>query len=285
VLHLGHVVNAIFVWGLGHALGARVVMRIEDHDRERSRPEYERGILDDLDWLGLSPDLFPTSEFRHGRCESRQSDRYAYYAAHAAALINMGRVYGCSCTRQQLAAARDSASDTALSYPGTCRERELALTDDVAWRVRLDDIPTDPFEELLTVQAVRDHAGDPVIRDRRTQWTYQFAVTVDDLEQQIDLVIRGEDLWESTPLQVRLGRLLGRQRPARFAHHPLVMKSPAQKLSKSDGDSGIRDLRAAGCSPAIVLGRAAFLARLQPNERPLDAAALPELFKQPSPQP
>lgn len=278
-LHLGHVVNAVFVWGLGHALGARVVLRIEDHDRRRSRDEYERGILDDLDWLGLAPDLFATADFRRGRCDSRQSDRHTIYAAHAARLVAAGRVYGCSCSRQQLAAARESEFDTALSYPGTCRGRSLDLTDDVAWRVRLDDVPTDTFQELLAPGTVADRAGDPVIRDRHGQWTYQFAVTVDDLEQNIDLVIRGQDLRESTPLQVRLGRLIGRTTPPRFAHHPLVMKSPARKLSKSDGDSGISELRAAGCTPELVLGRAAFLAGLRPFEAPIEASRLSGLFE------
>jgi glutamyl/glutaminyl-tRNA synthetase len=277
-LHLGHVANAVFVWGLGQALGARVLLRIEDHDRERSRPEYERDILDDLDWLGLVPDRFPTSDFRQGPCASRQSDRDEVYAGHTARLVATGRVYGCVCSRQQLTAARTSAMDTALNYPGTCRERRIALTDGVAWRVRLDDVPTDPFEELLTPSSVPDRAGDPVIRDRRGCWTYQFAVSVDDFEQGVDLVIRGRDIQESTPLQVRLARLLGRTAPARFAHHPLIMKSSKAKLSKSDGDSGIRELRRAGWSPGQVLGQAARLAGISASQEPIDPADLPLLF-------
>ena len=100
-LHLGHVLNAKWVWGLARAHGARVLLRIEDHDRERCRPEYERAILDDLDWLGFTPDLFPTDAFRAGPCESRQSDRHAIYEAAARELTSRGLVYGCTCSRQQ----------------------------------------------------------------------------------------------------------------------------------------------------------------------------------------
>jgi glutamyl-tRNA synthetase/glutamyl-Q tRNA(Asp) synthetase len=94
--------------------------------------------------------------------------------------------------------------------------------------------------------------GDVLVRDRLGNWTYQFAVTVDDWRQGINLVIRGTDLLASTGRQIRLGRLLGRSRPPEFLHHPLVMKSPAQKLSKSTGDTGIGDLRARGLSREAV---------------------------------
>ena len=85
-----------------------------------------------------------------------------------------------------------------------------------------------------------------LVRDRRGNWTYQFAVTVDDWRQEIDLVVRGVDLLPSTGRQIRLARLLGRERPPAFLHHPLIMKSLHQKLSKSDRDTGVRDLRARG---------------------------------------
>jgi glutamyl-tRNA synthetase/glutamyl-Q tRNA(Asp) synthetase len=95
--------------------------------------------------------------------------------------------------------------------------------------------------------------GDLLIRDRIGNWTYQFAVTVDDWRQHIDLIVRGVDLLASTGRQIRLARLLGRATPPAFLHHPLIMKSPTQKLSKSDGDTGVRDLRARGWTPARVI--------------------------------
>lgn len=259
-LHLGHVVNALYVWEWGRRQGADVLLRIEDHDRQRARPEYERAILDDLDWLGFVPDRYPTSTFRQGPCESRQSDRESIHGRFAAGLIARGLVYGCTCTRQDLARVRsdDTPVPGALVYPGTCRDRGLAPVDGVAWRVRIDDT-IERFDDGLCgpceQHPAREH-GDVVIRDRRGNWTYQFAVTVDDHEQGIDLVIRGRDLLTSTGLQIALGRLIGRTTPARFAHHALVMKSPDQKLSKSDGDTGVREMRAAGWSPDAVIARA-----------------------------
>jgi glutamyl-tRNA synthetase/glutamyl-Q tRNA(Asp) synthetase len=99
--------------------------------------------------------------------------------------------------------------------------------------------------------------GDLLIRDRRGNWTYQFAATVDDMDQGIDLVVRGVDLLESTGRQIQLARLLGRSSPPDYMHHPLIMKSAHQKLSKSDRDTGIRELRAAGWTPAQVIEEAA----------------------------
>lgn len=98
--------------------------------------------------------------------------------------------------------------------------------------------------------------GDLLVRDRRGHWTYQFAATVDDWQQQINLVIRGEDLLPSTGRQIRLARLLGREAPPQFLHHPLIMKSPTQKLSKSDRDTGVGGLRAMGWSAAAVRAKA-----------------------------
>jgi glutamyl-tRNA synthetase/glutamyl-Q tRNA(Asp) synthetase len=95
--------------------------------------------------------------------------------------------------------------------------------------------------------------GDVLIRDRLGNWTYQFAVVVDDWKQDVNLVVRGEDLLDSTGRQIQLARLLGRAEPPRFLHHRLLMKSASQKLSKSDGDTGVRDLRSKGWSATDVL--------------------------------
>jgi glutamyl-tRNA synthetase/glutamyl-Q tRNA(Asp) synthetase len=105
-------------------------------------------------------------------------------------------------------------------------------------------------------QSPQVQCGDMLIRDRVGNWTYQFAVTVDDWRQDVDLVIRGVDLLPSTGRQIRLARLLGRDAPPVFFHHALIMKTPDQKLSKSDGDTGVRDLRAKGWTPDRVIGAA-----------------------------
>ena len=116
-------------------------------------------------------------------------------------------------------------------------------------------------------------------RDREGNWTYQFAATVDDADQGVTLVIRGDDLLASTGRQIQLARLLGRAEPPAFLHHPLIMKTATQKLSKSDGDTGIRDLRARCWTPEQVIGRAAALAGLIESPRDLEASALSDLFR------
>jgi glutamyl-tRNA synthetase/glutamyl-Q tRNA(Asp) synthetase len=247
-----------------------VLLRVEDHDRERCRPEYEAALLDDLDWLGFVPDLFPTDTFRGGRCESRQSDRHAIYESVAQGLITRGLVYGCSCTRADLATAFDNAETSSeLRYPGTCRERGLAPGPGLVWRLRLE-WGTESFADLRLGPQSQDpslQCGDVAIRDRLGNWTYQFVASVDDHLQGIDLVVRGEDLLASTGRQIRIARLIGRQQPATFAHHELLMKSPRQKLSKSDGDTGVRELRVAGWSREDVISRAISGEAYSPKDR------------------
>jgi glutamyl/glutaminyl-tRNA synthetase len=280
VLHLGHVVNAVYVWGLAGARGGRVLLRVEDHDRQRCRPEYERALLDDLDWLGFVPDGFPTSAFRAGRCDGRQSDRGAVYRNAAGGLAARGLIYGCTCSRQDLVRTDAGDERDEARYPGTCRDRGLPPGPGVAWRLRMDP-GVETFDDLLLGPQSQDpsrQTGDVVIRDRLGNWTYQFAASVDDLDQGIDLVIRGRDLLGSTGRQIRIARLVGRDRPPVFAHHPLVMKSPGQKLSKSDRDSGVGDLRAAGWTAARVIGEAARRAGLTTGSGDLAAGEVSRLF-------
>jgi glutamyl/glutaminyl-tRNA synthetase len=283
-LHLGHVVNAIFVWGLARALGGQVILRVEDHDRQRSRAEWERQLLDDLDWLGFVPDLYPTDAYRRGSCDGRQSERDAIYRRALAPLIARGVVYGCRCTRADQAARAGSDAVQAIGaerrYPGTCRDAGIPLTDDVGWRLRID-AGVETFDDGMLGHQEQDpsrQCGDVLLRDRLGNWTYQCVAAVDDTVQGVTLVIRGEDLLASTGRQIRLARLLGRTEPAIFVHHTLVMKSATQKLSKSDGDAGVADLRAAGWTPGQVLARAAELAGLAAGRESMAAADVADLF-------
>lgn len=279
-LHLGHVVNAIHVWGLARAFGGQVLLRIEDHDRTRSRPGYERALLDDLDWLGLVPDIGDTESFRAGTFSQRQSDNTARYEAALQRLDDAGLAYTCDCSRRDIAKQVPDIFGEEMRYPGRCRARGLDGSTVQARRIVMSP-GTEEFEDLrlgTQCQEPATQCGDLLVRDRLGQWTYQLAVVVDDLEQEIDVVIRGEDLLSSTGRQMRLGRLLGRTRPPLFLHHPLLLKPDGSKLSKSAGDSGIRELREAGQSPAEVLGRAAVRAGLVAEPRRLDAGTLASLF-------
>lgn len=109
-LHLGHVVNAIYVWGLARSLGGRIILRVEDHDRQRARRSAEQTMLDDLEWLGLEADVYPSSCYRGEACDGRQSERDDVYRRALAPLIAAGLIYGCRCSRATHTTA--SASDT-----------------------------------------------------------------------------------------------------------------------------------------------------------------------------
>jgi glutamyl/glutaminyl-tRNA synthetase len=241
-------------------------------------------MLDDLDWLGLVPDIYPTIAYRHGTCDGRQSERDAIYRQALAPLIAAGRIYGCRCTRTRLSGNVAEPGSVEAGgerrYPGTCRHEGVALEDGVGWRLVIEP-GEEAFDDAIVGHQRQDpsaQCGDLLLRDRLGNWTYQCVATIDDMVQGITLIVRGQDLLASTGRQIRLGRMLGREVPATFAHHPLVMKSETQKLSKSDGDAGIRDLRTQGWGAGDVLGHAAALAGLVSERTPLDARSLGSLF-------
>lgn len=267
-LHLGHVVSAVYVWGFARARGGRVLLRIEDHDRQRSRTEYEQAILDDLSWLGFVADEPPV----------RQSERGALYETALGRLRARGLVYACECSRAEIAAASEPGPE--LRYPGTCRDKHLPEGPGVGVRVRLAP-SVERFDDLRhgwQEQRPSEESGDVLARDRDGNWTYQFAVTVDDHVQSVTHVIRGDDLLSSTGRQLQLARLLGRDAPPEFLHHPLVMKSETQKLSKADRDTSVRDLRRAGWTAPAIIGRAAASVGLVETEQLLNPDDLATLF-------
>jgi glutamyl-Q tRNA(Asp) synthetase len=263
-LHLGHVVNAVYVWGVARALGGRVRLRIEDHDRIRSREEFERALLEDLEWLGFVPDegLDPLD---------RQSDRPHVYQEALHDLASREHVYACGCSRREIGSER---------YDGRCRDRRLPFGPGYGTRVAIEP-GVERVDDLLLGSIAQDPAqqvGDLLLKDRDGHWTYQFAVTVDDLRQGITLIVRGADLVSSTGRQLRLARMLGRVVPPRVLHHPLILGAGGEKLSKAAGDTGIRDLRARGFSAPEVIGHAAVAVGLVPPGTPVSADDVPLLF-------
>ena len=273
-LHLGHLVNALYVWGIAAATGGRVILRIEDHDRQRSRRAFETALLDDLERLGLVPDEPTLAELRAGRSAYRQSDDPAPYSAAVESLWAQGHVYACTCSRVALLAWR------VPGCPGGCRA--LGLPEDApgaALRAWLGD-GNEAFDDLLLGPQTGDPSadGDLTLRDRHGNWSYPLCVVVDDARHGVDLVIRGRDLLEATPSQLRLGRLLGRETPPAFLHHPLLRKPSGAKLSKADHDTSLRDLLDGAVTPAELLGFAAAAVGLQESVRPVPAAAVDDLF-------
>lgn len=265
-LHLGHVANAVYVWGVARARGARVLLRIEDHDRQRCRPEYDAALIEDLAWLGFEADEGPI----------RQSDSAEPYEAALAALWAAGVVYACACSRTDFTEAEFSG----LGCPRRCRERRLEEATGRALRVALGagreawmDLSVGPVSGEVTER------GDLAIRDRHGNWTYPFAVVVDDMRQGVDLVIRGRDLLDATAPQIRLARALGRERPPAFLHHPLIRRPDGGKLSKADRDTAVRDLRAAGSAPEALIGGVAAQLGLVDRPRPVHASEVGSLFR------
>lgn len=287
-LHLGHLVNAIHVWGIARAYGGDVALRVEDHDRTRCKPEYELALHEDLEWLGFEADIAPSASFfardRAGVLlhphAYRQSDQQARYATALAKLVDDGLVFPCACTRREIALLTARAAGDELRYPGTCRDAHVSPQDTFARRVRIDDgdIHFDDMRLGAMTQNPSTQCGDVLVRDRHANWTYQFAVTVDDLTHDIDVIIRGEDLLSSTGRQFRLAQLLGRASMPLTFHHALLRHPDGTKLSKANNDTALRERRRNGATPQALLGEAAFLVGLQPTPRTLSVTDLADLF-------
>jgi len=251
-LHRGHALSALTGWRLARANGGRFLVRIEDIDAARCRPEYEAAIFEDLAWLGID---WETPVWR-------QSERGTAYAAALDRLKALGVVYACRCTRADIAAAVAAPHGPAGPiYPGTCRGRGLGGgggAEGLAWRLdvgkalgltgRLE------WHDAVAgrVMAAPAAMGDFVVARRDLGTAYALAVVVDDAAQGVSDVVRGADLFDATHGQRLLQALLGLPVP-RYHHHPLVLGPDGKRLAKRDGGETLRSLRAAGTSAAAVI--------------------------------
>jgi glutamyl-Q tRNA(Asp) synthetase len=278
-LHLGHLVNACWTWGLARANGGRVLLRLEDHDRGRYRGAHQTAILDELDWLGFIADEPSTDEFREGASAFRQSDHPERYEAALATLRSAGLVYACDCSRRDIAGRRETPAEGELRYDGFCRERGLSEGPDSRLRVRLpeDDVRFDDLFAGPQEQRPTEQCGDLLVRDGEGSWTYQACVAIDDFEEGVSLVVRGADLLDSTGRQVLFARALGRETEPLFAHHALIGDAHGRKLSKTDNDACVITWRKAGRRPQEMLGHAAWLAGLREEDAPMEIGQLGEL--------
>ena len=256
-LHLGHAYSALFAEALARESGGRFVLRIEDIDRGRCRPEFEDAIYEDLDWLGLGWET-PVR---------RQSDHMEDYAQ---ALWRLGALlYPCFCTRKEIMAEIAGAAhaphgpDGAL-YPGTCRrmdsgERARLMATGLPYALRLDmgaamaAVPglTWRDRERGTTEADGRPFGDVVLARKDTPTSYHLAVTLDDHTQGVSLVTRGQDLFAATHIHRLLQGLLGLDTPD-YHHHRLLCGPSGRRLAKRDQALTIRALRRSGKSAADV---------------------------------
>lgn len=273
-MHLGNVFSALLAWLSVRSQGGELVLRIEDLDPERCRPEYAETLRDDLRWLGLDWD----------REQTPQSCRTEAYAEAFARLEAQGLVYPCYCTRGELhAASAPHASDGRVLYAGTCRHlteaERRAKAKAPAWRLVAPDREygfRDGLQGEFSENLARD-CGDFIIRRADGVYAYQLAVVVDDAAGGITQVVRGMDLLDSTPRQLYLYELLGLT-PPEFFHVPLLTAPDGRRLSKRERDLDLGALRQTH-TPEELLGKLAFLAGLRERPKPASAAELAEDFR------
>lgn len=261
LLHLGHAFSAL----IAAARGDTFILRLEDIDTPRCKPEFEAAIHHDLHWLGLT---WSTPVWR-------QSDRLAHYAAAVARLSAMGLTYPCRCTRADIRAALSAPQEGASHgpehgpdgpiYPGTCRDRRMAdaqPTDAIRLNIARATARTGPIHftdtgtehpgtHRMSPHAMAHSIGDIVLARRDIGTSYHIAVVVDDAAQGITEVTRGADLFAATFIHIMLQRLLDLPTPG-YHHHRLIRDDAGKRLAKRDDARAIRSYREAGATPADI---------------------------------
>lgn len=268
-LHLGHAFSALLNFERARESGGRLLLRIEDIDMARCRPEYEAAIFEDLAWLGIAWEM-PVR---------RQSEHLADYRVALDKLSALGLVYPAFESRAEIAklvAAREANGpwprdpDGAPLYPGDAKslsagERTRLVESGAPYALRLDmaaacrriarltwdELGEGPDGEHGTVPARPEAWGDVILARRETPTSYHLSVVVDDALQGVSEVVRGQDLFHATSVHRLLQILLGLPEPA-YRHHALIRDGEGRKLSKSNRSTGLRELRAGGVTPAGI---------------------------------
>jgi glutamyl-Q tRNA(Asp) synthetase len=268
-LHLGHAYSALLNFDRARETGGRLLLRIEDIDATRCRPEYEAAIYEDLAWLGIAWET-PVR---------RQSEHLADYRAALEELSALGLVYPAFESRAEIArlvAAREADGpwprdpDDAPLYPGSAKslsadERDRLIATGAPYALRLDiaaacrrassltwtELGEGPDGECGIVPAQPEAWGDVILARKETPTSYHLSVALDDAVQSVSEVVRGQDLFHATSVHRLLQVLLGLPEPA-YRHHQLIRDEAGRKLSKSSSATGLRELRDAGASPAGI---------------------------------
>lgn len=286
-LHLGHAYSALLAHDMARGNGGRFLLRIEDIDRQRSKPEWEQQLIDDLGWLGIHWDAQPM----------RQSERQAAYEQALERLWLDGLLYPCICSRRDIEAAATAPQEGAelsigadgMIYPGTCRQRmawERSFPEshprprDATLRLEIARIPPEIFQHRIdspaggwhryasyretgigpagangliefTPKDIAERVGDFVVARRDMATSYHLSVVVDDAAQGVSHVVRGADLTEATAIHVVLQRLLGLPTPT-YHHHRLIRDDQGKRLAKRDDARALAKYRAEGATPADI---------------------------------
>jgi len=260
-LHLGHAYAALVAHDMARAAGGKFLLRIEDIDRERSKPQWEAQLFDDLRWLGLTWDG-PVL---------RQSERLPAYRETLEKLWQNGLLYSCTCTRRDIEQAASAPQEgvplgpDGIIYPGTCREKGARRPGqplpETALRLRMDLAATATgftetgpahrgWHAITPDQMIRE-VGDVVLARREMGTSYHLAVVLDDAAQGVTHVTRGEDLFEATCIHVTLQNLLGLPVPS-YHHHGLIRDAAGKRLAKRDDARALSKYRSEGATPADI---------------------------------
>ncbi len=258
-LHLGHAFSALCAFDLARENNGLFLLRIEDIDQSRARPEWETLIYEDLKWLDITwePDVI------------RQSERLGAYRAGLKTLEQMGVLYNCTCNRRDIIEAANAPQEGApmlgpdgIVYPGTCRDKNRDNSIDYSLPIRLDaNVAFDALDDLLSwsdngvITMDKDEflksIGDVVLSRKDMGTSYHLSVVIDDAAQHITDVVRGEDLAEATAIHVLLQRLLGLPTP-NYQHHRLIRDEEGKRLAKRDDARAISQYRDSGATPADI---------------------------------
>ena len=273
-MHLGNLWSCLLAWLAARSAGGRMVLRLENLDPDRCRPEFSDQVMRDLEWLGLDWDGEPV----------RQSTRTEFYAEAFETLQARGLIYPCFCTRaERLAASAPHRSDGLSIYSGRCRslsfeERAvLARTRRPAWRIAVPDREIS-FRDLLQGEVRENLArdcGDFILRRSDGVYAYQLAVVLDDAAMGVTQVVRGSDLLSSTPRQLWLQEQLNLPHP-QYGHVPLLLAPDGRRLAKRDRDLELGQLQQVWTAPELTGLLAS--ARLSPEYAPVTPAQLLPLF-------
>ncbi len=251
-LHLGHAYSAMLAHDMARDAGGTFLLRIEDIDQTRARPEWEQKIYDDLSWLGLS---WPTPV-------RRQSEHLPTYAATLDQLWNKGLLFPCHCTRRDIETAASAPQEgvpmgpDGMIYPGTCKYLPRSKQRPTGCALRLD--MTKVAQQISYIEQEQTHSiparfftdaiGDVVLARKDMGTSYHLSVVIDDAAQNISHVIRGADLAEATPIHIILQKILNLPAPA-YHHHHLIRDANGKRLAKRDDARAISKYRAEGASP------------------------------------